>query len=319
MWRDADGAPMQAHGGGVVRTEDEGGAWFYLYGEDKGAPNARDASAMGRPMKRIDALGVRAYRSRDLALWEPLGRVLPASDEPGHDLHPSGVVERPKVARDPATGLYVMRLHVDTADYLAARQGTAVAERPEGPFRYLGSERPGGFESRDQTMAEADGALVVLFSSDGNATLRIARLGPAYAAEAPVAAACVGESREAPAPFRALGAWRMFTSGCTGWNPNPARAHAAPSPFGPWTSGGNPCRGANGAQGPDVTFGGQIGHVFEAAPERWVAIVDHWVPEDLQSSGLSFLEVGWEAGEPILPWRDEWRGLGDPAPKHAAP
>ena len=45
-----------------------------------------------------------------------------------------------------------MWMHIDTADYELARLGVAVGNSPIGPFRYKGSFRPHGQESRDFTV-----------------------------------------------------------------------------------------------------------------------------------------------------------------------
>ena len=47
---------------------------------------------------RTDVTGVGCYSSKDLLNWKFEGIVLPAvKDDPNHDLHPSKVLERPKV------------------------------------------------------------------------------------------------------------------------------------------------------------------------------------------------------------------------------
>ena len=55
------------------------------------------------------------------------------------------------VLLDPA-GKFVMWMHIDTADYELARLGVAVSNNPIGPFRYMGSFRPHGQQSRDFTV-----------------------------------------------------------------------------------------------------------------------------------------------------------------------
>ena len=62
------------------------------------------------------------------------------------------VLERPKVIHNRQTGKFVMWMHIDTADYELARSGVAVSNSPIGPFRYQGSFRPHGQQSRDFTV-----------------------------------------------------------------------------------------------------------------------------------------------------------------------
>ena len=68
------------------------------------------------------------------------------------DIDPSMVLERPKVLHNPRTGKFVMWMHIDSGDYELARLGVAVSDNPHGPFRYQGSFRPHGQQSRDFTV-----------------------------------------------------------------------------------------------------------------------------------------------------------------------
>ncbi|KAK3284267.1 hypothetical protein CYMTET_8068 [Cymbomonas tetramitiformis] len=107
----------------------------------------------GRYPARVDAIGVSCYSSTDLLYWKYNGLALAAdTGNPHADLHPSRVVERPKVIFNEMQQEYVMWMHIDVMDYKAARTGVAVSKTPEGPFRYLGSVRPDGQESRDMTV-----------------------------------------------------------------------------------------------------------------------------------------------------------------------
>src|SRR6266545_1586687 len=146
-WRDSEGKPIQAHGGGILIHD---GA-YYWYGENRDGPvrHVNDT-------ERVVAVGVWCYRSKDLLTWENLGVVLAAVDDPTHELFYANVIERPKVIYNKTTRKFVMWLHVDSPDYNAARAGVAIADDPAGPFQYLKSYRPNGFESRDQTVFQDD-------------------------------------------------------------------------------------------------------------------------------------------------------------------
>ena len=102
---------------------------------------------------RTDVTGVGCYSSKDLLNWKFEGIVLSAvKDDPNHDLHPSKVLERPKVVYNKKTGKFVMWAHVESADYSKACAGVAVSDSPVGPFVYQGSFRPNNAMSRDQTV-----------------------------------------------------------------------------------------------------------------------------------------------------------------------
>ncbi len=120
--------------------------------------------------------------------WTFEGIVLPAEkDDPSSDLHPSKVLERPKVVYNQKTGKFVMWAHVESADYSKAAAGVAVADTPTGPFTYLGSFRPNNAMSRDQTVfVDDNGRAYQLYSSEENATLYISELTPVRPVRAPI-------------------------------------------------------------------------------------------------------------------------------------
>ena len=175
VWLDTDGVPIQAHGGGILYQE----GTYYWFGENKAGTTG---PGLLDDLHRVDVIGINCYSSRDRYNWQNQGVVLPAQPgDPAGDLHPSKVVERPKVLYNGATGKYVMWLHIDTADYALSRAGVAVGDSPLGPYRYLGSIRPHGAMSRDMTVfQDDDGEAYLVFASDSNRTMRIARLTGDY-------------------------------------------------------------------------------------------------------------------------------------------
>ena len=78
------------------------------------------------------------------------------------DIDPSMVLERPKVMHNPRTGKFVMWMHIDSGDYELARLGVAISDNPHGPFRYQGSFRPHGQQSRDFTVFAVSLLLVLI-------------------------------------------------------------------------------------------------------------------------------------------------------------
>ncbi|TVU36305.1 hypothetical protein EJB05_18235 [Eragrostis curvula] len=232
VWLDTDGKPIQAHGGGIMY--DHKTARFYWYGENKDGPTYQ---AHSKGAYRVDIIGVSCYSSKDLWSWTHEGIVLPG--EPRnvtHDLHKSKVLERPKVIYNDRTGKYVMWMHVDDANYTKASVGVAVSNSPTGPFTYLYSFRPHGFESRDMTIfKDEDGTAYLFYSSCDNTELHVSPLTMDYLhITAAMKRILIRRHREAPAIFKLQGTYYMITSGCSGWAPNSALAHAADSIMGPW-------------------------------------------------------------------------------------
>ena len=288
VWHNDAGATIQAHGGWILPVSGGDGAGsaavtYFWYGEDY---------VRG---------GFSCYCSHDLASWQDCGRVLPAGATP--------VMERPRVLRCPATGRFVMWFHADDASYGSAQVGVAVADAPEGPFELVRMMSPCGQESRDLTLfADADGVGWLVHSSEANKTLHLARLASDYLdVEGPWIRAFADQEREAPCLFAAHNQFYLLTSGCSGWRPNAALFGTAPDVEGPWKLVDNPCRGPR----EHTTFDGQATCVFEADGQL-LALVDHWRPDELASSGYSILPVSFlpEKHDPIeICWSDEFFGL----------
>lgn len=217
------------------------------------------------------------------------------------------VMERPKVLYNEKNDQYVMWWHCDgrtptnTADYGKARAGVAVADNPAGPFKFVGTyllasdpERTDhGFDSqgghvRDMNVfKDDDGTAYVLYSSEGNEVMYIARLNDSYTGLAKDPedmihgedfATISTDSREAPAMFKYNGMYYLITSGCTGWAPNQAAYAVAEDPMGPWTRMGDPCVGDTDRN----TFWTQSTCVIPVDPENgeFIYMGDRWYNPD---------------------------------------
>lgn len=303
VWRDTAGQPIHAHGGGMLLHD---GTYFW-YGENKEGRTWLPQSTRAWEGYRVDLTGVRCYSSRDLLHWKDEGLVLKAvPNDPAHDLHPSKVCERPKVLFNPRTKKFVMWMHIDSEDYKAARAGVAVANRPTGPFQYLGSVRPEGQDSRDQTLfQDDDGRAYRICSSENNRTTYVSLLADDYLAHAGKFARLFESRRmEAQVVFKHAGKYYFLASGCTAWDPNAARSAVADSIWGPWKELGNPCRGPKA----EITFGGQGTHVFPVPgrPGAFVFMADRWHKTDLADSRYLWLPLRIENGRPVIRWTDAW-------------
>ena len=314
---DTAGRPINAHGGGVLFH----GGVYYWYGENKDGRTWLPDSTKAWEGYRVDITGIRCYSSKDLLSWKNEGLVLKAvPDDPAHDLHPSKVCERPKVVFNGRTGKFVMWMHIDSEDYKAARAGVAVADSPCGPFAYLESVRPDGRESRDQTLfQDDDGKAYRIYSAENNDTTCVSLLSDDYLRHAGRSVRVFEKRRmEAQALFKHAGRYWFVASGCSGWDPNPARSAVADSIWGPWKELGNPCRGP-GAEG---TFGGQSAFVFpvQGKPGAFVFVGDRWNKTNLTDSRHLWLPLEFSGAGFEVTWRDEWTPqAGWRAPAAAVP
>ncbi len=299
QWLDIDGNPINAHGAGMLFHD----GIYYLYGEYKVGETVLPEWATWE-CYRTDVTGVSCYSSKNLRDWKFEGLVLKANEDPGHDLHASKVLERPKVVYNARTGKFVMWAHVESADYSKAAVGVAVADSPVGPFTYLGSFRPNNAMSRDQTVfVDDDGKAYQFASSEDNATLYINELSDDYLKPTGrFTRNFIGESREAPAVFKHAGKYYLLTSGCTGWDPNSAQMAVADDIMGPWKLLGDPCRGVDA----EKTFYAQSTYVqpVHGVADCYIALFDRWNKKDLQNSRYVWLPIEWgEDDMPTIPWK----------------
>lgn len=293
LWMDTDGHSIQAHGGMILEYK----GTFYWYGENKNGPT----SLAENGITRVDFIGISCYSSTDLIHWKNEGIVLPASPLKGHDLHKDMVCERPRVLYHKKNREFVMWIHVDRSDYTYACAGIAVSDSPTGPFNYLGSLRPNGYDSRDLTLfQEEDGSAYLIYSSDWNRTLRVAPLTDDYKNLTGLCTKILtDQKREAPAIFKHQGLYYMISSGCTGWNPNPALYAISQHILSEWLLIDNPLSGPNSR----ITFGGQGTCVFKK-DHTYYLVIDHWNPDTLKESGYSILPITVDKNYMEIPWQE---------------
>jgi hypothetical protein len=166
----------------------------------------------------------------------------------------------------------------------------------------------GGQMARDMTLyADRDGKAYHIHASEENMTLHFSELTDDYLDfTGKYYRVLTGGSNEAPALFYANGKYFMFTSGTTGWKPNPGRLSSADKLTGEWTELGNPCRGTEEEN--KITFGSQSTFVLQIAGKKnkFIYMGDRWIPENLADSRHIWLPVEWENGKPVIKWYDEF-------------
>jgi beta-galactosidase len=331
IWRDTAGNPINAHGGGVLFHR----GVYYWYGEFKTGKTYLPDCNKSWGGTRVNTVGVSCYSSTNLCDWKNEGIVLAAvAGEPAHDLYTGKVLERPKVIFNRATKQFVMWMHIDTANYAAARAGVAVSDQPAGPFKYLGSFRPDahtwpegataaeiapaktnylardfkiGQMARDMTVfVDDDGQAYLFYSSEENPTMHVSLLAADYLhTAATYQRIFVGRSMEAPAVFKHAGKYYLIASGCTAWAPNAARSAVAVNILGPWTELGNPCAGLDATN----TFHSQSTFVIPLAgrDNAFIFMADRWSQWNLPASRYVWLPLEFSAaGRPLVTWHKHW-------------
>lgn len=303
-WKDTDGNRINAHGGGILFHD----GLYYWYGEYKGDSTYWNPKVPNWECYRTEAGGVSCYSSADLSNWKFEGVVLkPSLTDSTSELHPSNVLERPKVIYNDQTKKFVMWLHVDSHDYAKAAAGVAISDSPTGEFTYLGSMRPNGNMSRDMTLfKDEDGKAYHFYSSEENATMHICQLTDDYLKPTEhLTRNFIGMSREAPAVFKHNNKYYVVSSGCTGWSPNKAEYAIADSIMGEWKVMGDPCSGTDA----DITFYGQSTFVLPVAgkKDKYIALFDKWNKTDLINSKYIWLPITFTDNDKIdIAWKDQW-------------
>lgn len=303
VWNDTDGNPINAHGGGVMYHN----GTYYWYGEYKGDSTYRLEQITNWECWRADAGGVSCYSSEDLINWKFESLALPSTREDKQsDLHPSQVIERPKVIYNEKTKKFVMWMHIERPDYQKGCAGVAVSDSPAGPFTYLGSFKPNGGDSRDQTIfKDDDGRAYQIYSSEWNATLCIGLLNDEYTQHTGIYTRnFINLYREAPAVFKHNNKYYLVTSGCTGWDPNVAGCAVADSMLGTWENIGNPCMGKDA----DSTYFAQSTFVLpvEGKKDLYIAMFDRWNKTNLIDSRYVWLPLTFKNGLPVIEWKESW-------------
>ncbi len=216
------------------------------------------------------------------------------------------VLERPKMIYNDKNQEYVIWFHADGqtpnstgGNYAKAKAGVATSKSPFGPFKLQGSyllnydeditdrgfDTEGGHVRDMNLFKDDDGTGYVLYSSDGNENMYIAKLNEDYTNIVKTndegakkgedfTVNFVGQSREAPAMFKYQNKYYLITSGCTGWTSNPSKYAVADHPMGPWTMVGDPCTDED----KDHTYFTQSTCVIplDAETGRFIYMGDRW-------------------------------------------
>jgi hypothetical protein len=165
-----------------------------------------------------------------------------------------------------------------------------------------------GQMARDMTLfLDDDGAAYHIYASEANGTMHISQLSDDFLSPAGKYIRILpGRFNEAPAMLKWRGRYFLFTSGCTGWVPNPARLLAADSIFGNWEELGNPCLGT-GVQ-IACAFQSQSSFIMPVRDKHdaFIFMADRWNPKNAIDGRYVWLPIEFKHSVPTISWRDEW-------------
>ena len=277
-WLDTKGNPIHAHSPQIFVKD----GVYYWYGENK------EHTTMG---SNVWTWGIRAYRSHDFYNWEDMGLIIePDTVNPLSPLHYSQTLDRPHILYNKVTDKWVCWIKsMDTDGFFVILQ----ADRFEGPYRIVKSLKPEGFGVGDFDMwvDEQTGRGYVWFErphwemicaeltddylgTNGHYSEHFVGLRPPY-------------TREAPSHFTRHGRHYMFTSGTTGYVPNPSQVCVFDSMHGEYKDLG--CPHINDKW--HDSFSSQIAAVVKIPGRNlYVALADRWLPQ-MANSDISMRTV----------------------------
>ena len=166
----------------------------------------------------------------------------------------------------------------------------------------------GGQMSRDMTLfVDDDLTAYHITSSEENQTLLITKLSDDYLSLSnQYIRVFPGGRNEAPAILKKDNKYFLFSSGLTGWTPNPGKLAVSDSLFGNWTYLGNPCRGRINEV--ETTFKSQSTYIIPVLGKKdaYIFAADRWNKKNHIDGRYVWLPVQFENNVPFLEWKEKW-------------
>lgn len=201
LWYTDKRQTVQAHAPGFVRVGD---IW-YMCGEDRTKQWNPD---------------VNLYSSIDLVNWKFEKKIV-QNGVTTPELGSSRMIERPKLLYNKKTGKFVVWCHYESGNYGASEAACFECDSVNGAYKYVWSGRPLDIKSRDcNVFQDNDGTAYFISTTDENRHLGLFRLSDDYHSAVEHTQLFAWQSREAPAIVRLGDKYFMFSSACSGWDPN---------------------------------------------------------------------------------------------------
>ncbi|KAG0139405.1 hypothetical protein CROQUDRAFT_675122 [Cronartium quercuum f. sp. fusiforme G11] len=276
IWRDNEGNRIQAHGGSIMKWQDD----YYWFGQD---------GEDGFKFK-----GISCYKSNDLINWSRLPNALNRSED--GLLNENVVIERPKVIYNKLTNTFVMYFHYDI--------GVATSKDIDKGWQYQRTFSPLGSQSRDLSLfVDDDEKAYVTFASDLNADLKIARLSKDYLHVEQLVYIWKGVFWEATGIFKQNGMYHLIFSPQHGWDATPDKVVSAKNLGGPWSDE------KDIAPSETNTYSSQNAYELTIEGNKTVTHIytgDRWVSEYLGNSKYIWQPLKISNGQVTLNWYDVW-------------
>lgn len=308
VWLDTEGKRIQAHGGSIITVGDT----FYWYGENK--ENTKPGSGIWH-------WGVKCYASKDLYNWEDKGIIIPPNtgDETS-SLHPAQYMDRPHIIFNKKTGKFVCWLKIMKKD--GAQESTILtADHILGPYTMVRSGlRPLNMSAGDFDLVVGPDGKAYYYFERVHSELICADLTEHYTEHYTDVTGFYSTHfpniqppyvREAPAYFYRKGLHYLFTSGTTGYHPNPSEVACAKTFHGPWRVLGDP----HPEDASRTSYNTQITSVFKHPFKKdlYIALADRWIPELPETAGEEYYN-----GKQYQKTANQFKAVFDPDIEYAA-
>lgn len=276
-WLDTAGRPLQVHGGSILKV----GNTFYWYGENK---------ERSIPGSNIWGWGMRIYASRDLYNWDDLGYLIPpVLNDPKSPFAPTSFADRPHIIHHKPTGKFICWIKIMHQNDWSQTRTVLIADTITGPYRTLTNNlKPIGMNAGDFDLVTAPDGKAYMYFERVHTELICADLTDDYTNLTGYYSSHFPKTqppftREAPAYFVRNGKHYLFTSGTTGYYPNPTEVASADTFHGPWKVLGD----AHPRDYSRTSYGSQISSVFKhpAKQDLYIALADRWI-YDLASNQI---------------------------------
>ncbi len=287
FWNDTDGKRIEAHGAGLIYTNN---AWYWI-GEDK-SQNSGNFKA------------VNCYRSTDLSHWEFRNAIITKAS--ATDLNTADrIIERPKVIYNDSTQKYVMWVHWEGQNYATAEAGVFTSDTVDGDYTLVKHFQPNGNMSRDDTLfKDDDGKAYFLSAANNNADSALYLLTDDYLdVSKQIGTLWPGASREAPAIMKtADGHYFIMNSAATNWDPNQQKYGTATAMTGTWSSLSN--------VGDSTGYDTQTAFIIPVVGTKTTTYIyagDRWQDPDLVSSKYIWLPLKVSGTKLVMDNYDSWQ------------
>ena len=267
VWYDTKGERIQAHGAQIYY---EDGVYYWI-GENKDYTRKKGS---------IWTWGVKVYSSRDLCNWTDLGFLVePCLTDQNSILFPTRRLDRPHVLYNDKTKKYVLWLKYCDESHFAV----LTADRLLGPYTIVCPLlRPFGTMSGDFDLAkDPETGDAYLYWEVNHTSVWGAKLNDAYT-DTSDSYAVIYDHLEAPFAREGIahvlhdGKHYLFSSGMTGYVPNPSQVAVSDDWLEGYAVQGDPNIGDTSC----ASFNSQFSCIFRVqGTDEYVSVSDRWVPE----------------------------------------